>query len=168
MKITNSTPEDISLIFSLYDAGTLLQKKVAQKQWLGFEPSLIEKEINEKRLWKIVEADQLVCVFSIAFNDPAIWKEKDSDPAIYIHRIATHPDYHGNGYVKHIVAWCREYAIQHQKQFIRMDTGSGNDKLNNYYVSCGFNYLGVIATDDSPELPAHYKNGTSSLFEIQL
>lgn len=168
MKITYSTTEDISLIFSLYDAGTLLQKKVAQKQWLGFERSLIEKEISEKRLWKIVEGSQIVCVFSIAFNDPAIWKEKDSDPAIYIHRIATHPDYHGNGYVKHIVAWSREYASENQKQFIRMDTGSGNDKLNNYYVSCGFNYLGVIATDDSPELPAHYKNGTSSLFEIAL
>lgn len=168
MKITYSTTDDISLIFSLYDAGTLLQKKVAQKQWLGFERSLIEKEISEKRLWKIVEGGQIVCVFSIAFNDPAIWKEKDSDPAIYIHRIATHPDYHGNGYVKHIVAWSREYAFENQKQFIRMDTGSGNDKLNNYYISCGFNYLGVIATDDSPELPAHYKNGTSSLFEIAL
>ena len=54
MKITNSTLEDISLIFSLYDAGTRLQKKVAQKQWLGFEQSLIEKEISEKRLWKII------------------------------------------------------------------------------------------------------------------
>lgn len=168
MKIINSTAEDIDIIFSLYDAGTVLQKKVAQKHWLGFDRTLIENEINEKRLWKIVADQQIVCVFSIAFEDPFIWKEKDKDPAIYIHRIATHPDFRGNGYVKNIVDWAKTYAPANGKEFIRMDTGSGNDKLNNYYVSCGFNYLGIIATGDAPELPAHYKNGTSSLFEIQL
>ena len=168
MKIINGTTEDIDIIFSLYDAGTILQKKVAQKHWLGFDRALIENEIHEKRLWKMVADNQIVCVFSIAFEDPFIWKEKDKDPAVYIHRIATHPDFRGNGYVKNIVDWAKTYAPAHGKAFIRMDTGSGNDKLNNYYMSCGFNYLGVIATGDAPELPAHYKNGTSSLFEIQL
>lgn len=168
MEIINSTIEDIDIIFSLYDAGTILQKKVAQKHWQGFDRSLIENEIREKRLWKIIVNQQVVCVFSIAFEDPFIWKVKDKDPSIYIHRIATHPDFRGNGYVKKIVDWSKSYATEHHKQFVRMDTGSGNDKLNNYYVSCGFNYLGVVATGDAPELPAHYRGGTSSLFEIAL
>lgn len=168
MKIINGTTEDIDIIFSLYDAGTILQKKVAQKHWLGFDRTLIENEICEKRLWKIVADNQIVCVFSIAFEDPFIWKEKDKDPAIYIHRIATHPDFRGNGYVKSIVDWAKVYAAENRKEFIRMDTGSGNNKLNDYYVSCGFNYLGIVATGDAPELPAHYKGGTSSLFEIPL
>jgi len=168
MQIINGTPADIGIIFSLYDAGTILQKKVAQKHWLGFDRRLIEEEIQEKRLWKIVAGNQIVCVFSIAFEDPYIWQEKDKDPSIYIHRIATHPDFRGNGYVKNIVEWARTYAANNGKEFIRMDTGSGNDKLNSYYVSCGFNYLGIVATEDTPELPAHYKGGTSSLFEIAL
>jgi len=168
MQIINSTPEDIDVIFSLYEAGTQLQKKIAQKHWEGFDQALVETDIREKRLWKIMEDERIACIFSLTFQDPFIWKEKDKDPAIYIHRIATHPDFRGNGYVKHIVQWAREYAVSIGKNYIRMDTGSGNDKLNNYYVSCGFNYLGVVAPLASDELPAHYKGGTSSLFEIVL
>ncbi|MBO9729382.1 MAG: GNAT family N-acetyltransferase [Chitinophaga sp.] len=168
MEIINSTIEDIDIIFSLYDAGTILQKKAKQTYWQGFKRTLIENEIQEGRLWKIVVDQQIVCVFTITFQDPFIWKEKDKDPSVYIHRIATHPDFRGNGYVKKIVAWSKDYAAEHHKQFVRMDTGSGNDKLNNYYISCGFNYLGVVPTGDAPELPAHYRGGSSSLFEIAL
>ncbi|SEW24455.1 GNAT family N-acetyltransferase [Chitinophaga arvensicola] len=166
--IIHSNPEDIDVIFSLYDAGTELQKIVAKKHWQGFDRELIATDIREKRCWKIMEDDQMACVFSITFQDPFIWKEKDNDPAIYIHRISTHPNFRGKGYVNDIVRWAKEYAAANGKAYIRMDTGSGNDKLNNYYISCGFNYLGVVATVDSEDLPAHYKGGTSSLFEIQL
>lgn len=167
-KIINSNPEDIDIILGLYDAGTALQKQVAEKHWQGFDPEMVATDIREKRCWKIMEEDQIAAVFTLTFQDPFIWKEKDKDPAVYIHRISTHPDFRGNGYVKDIVRWAREYAAGIGKTYIRMDTGSGNEKLNNYYVSCGFDYLGVVATEDSNDLPAHYKGGTSSLFEIQL
>ena len=168
MQIINSAPEDIDIIFSLYEAGTQHQKKVAEKHWKGFDRVLIETDISEQRLFKIVEDDRIACIFSITLQDPFIWKEKDKDPAVYIHRIATHPDFRGKGYVRHIVQWAKEYAVRTGKSYIRMDTGSGNDKLNNYYISCGFNYLGVIAPVATDELPAHYKDGASSLFEIAL
>jgi ribosomal protein S18 acetylase RimI-like enzyme len=168
MTIINSTAEDIDLIFNLYDAGTAYQKTVAKRHWLGFERSLVENEIKEGRQFKIVVDGQIACVFAITFTDPFIWAEKDKDPAIYIHRIATNPSFRGNGYVKHIVEWARKFAKENQKHFIRMDTGSGNDKLNNYYISCGFNYLGTIEHDKASDLPAHYKVGSSSLFEIKL
>lgn len=168
MKIELSTREDIDTIFSLYDEGTRYQKAVAKKHWQGFERALVEREIDEKRQWKIVTDGAVACVFAIAFSDPLIWQEKNSAPAIYLHRIATNPVFYGNGYVKHIIAWAKDYALQHGKSFIRMDTGSGNERLNNYYVSCGFKYLGVTEISDTDDLPDHYKGGTSSLFEISL
>jgi GNAT superfamily N-acetyltransferase len=168
MEIVNSIPADIDLIFRLYDEGTTLQKMIAKKHWKGFERSLIEKEIAENRQWKIMVNGQIACVFAIAFNDPFIWGEKDKDPAIYIHRIATNPSFRGQGYVKHIITWAKQYAIKNSKSFIRMDTGSGNDKLNEYYKKCGFTYLGITRPNDSGNLPEHYKGGTSSLFEISL
>ena len=169
MTITNSGFEDIETIFALYAAGTLYQKNLGKKQWKGFERSLIEKEIIGKRQWKIIIDDEIACVFAIAFSDPILWQERDKDPAIYIHRISTNPSFRGNGFVKHIAEWARQYAIDHEKKFIRMDTGSGNEKLNDYYVSCGFNYLGVVEYEDAGNLPDHYKNGrSSSLFEIKI
>ncbi|HZE83743.1 MAG TPA: GNAT family N-acetyltransferase [Puia sp.] len=166
MEIINSTAEDISSIFRLYDEGTAYQKSVAKKHWQGFDRAVIETEIREGRQWKIMAGDEIACVFAIAFNDPLIWQEKDKDPAIYIHRIATNPLFRGRGYVKHIVAWAKEYARAKGKDFIRMDTGSGNEKLNNYYSSCGFTYLGITEIRDAGNLPAHYKAGSSSLFEL--
>lgn len=168
MKIINSTHDDIATIFKLYDEGTAYQKSVAKKHWKGFEHSLVESEISEGRQWKIIIDGEVACVFAISFNDPHIWQERDKDPAIYIHRIATNPLLRGNSFVKHIVEWARKYAQENGKQFIRMDTGSGNDKLNNYYINCGFTYLGVIHLEATGELPEHYKGGSSSLFEIKV
>lgn len=166
--VIKSTPSDIDEIFRLYEEGTAYQKSVAKKHWKGFERSLVEKEIAEGRQWKILIGEQIACVFAVAFNDPFIWQERDRDPALYIHRIATNPLFRGRGLVKKIVAWAKDFAALHDKKFIRMDTGSGNDKLNDYYVSCGFNYLGVAKYGVTGELPEHYKDGESSLFEIAL
>lgn len=168
MQIETSTAADIDTIFSLYDAGTLYQKKVAEKYWQGFKRSLIEHEVRENRQWKITVDGEIACVFAIAFSDPLIWQEKNNDPALYLHRIATNPLFYGNSYVKHIVTWAKEYARHHEKYFIRMDTGSGNEKLNNYYISCGFTYLGITTLGETNDLPDHYKGGSSSLFEIRL
>ncbi|MGN6419415.1 MAG: hypothetical protein ACTHMC_18090 [Pseudobacter sp.] len=74
--------------------------------------------------------------------------------------------FRGSGFVKTIVEWTKGFAADHGKKFIRMDTGSGNDKLNNYYISCGFNYLGVTGIDPETDLPLHHKMGDYSLFEI--
>ncbi len=69
MQIINAVPQDIETVFKLYDQAVEFQKTVFDKHWQGFERSLIEREISENRLWKIVEADEVVCTFSIAFSD---------------------------------------------------------------------------------------------------
>ncbi|MBB6502175.1 GNAT family N-acetyltransferase [Pedobacter cryoconitis] len=165
--ILRSTPKDIDAIFDLYDQATEYQKKTGGGlYWQGFERSLIQKEMEENRHFKIMVDGQLACTFCIAHQDPLIWKEKDKDPAVYIHRIATNPALRGNSYVKHIVSWATAFARANQRSFVRMDTGSGNEKLNNYYISCGFNYLGVTQLEDTSGLPKHYEHGSFSLFEI--
>lgn len=168
MQIINSTIEDISTIFQLYNQATELQKAIGNNHWMGFERALVEQEIAEGRQWKIVIDGAIACVFMTAFNDPYVWNEKDKDPAVYIHRIATNEAFRGQGLVKAIVAWTKDYARQHQKRFVRIDTGSGNDRLINYYKSCGFVYQGEANLQDAGDLPEHYKQGGMSLLEIDL
>lgn len=168
MKFIQSTRQDIDTIFQLYDYATAYQGEVGILKWQGFERSMVEKTIDDKVQWQIVIDGELACVFTLALNDPLIWEEKDKDPAIYIHRIATNPKFRGKHFVKHIVTWVKQYAIENGKSYVRMDTGSGNERLNNYYVSCGFNYLGVVKLKNTAGLPLHYQNGSFSLFEIKL
>lgn len=166
MEIQNSTSGDLSTIMSLYDSAIAHQKKVFTKHWQPFDPKMVEREILEKRQWKMVIDLQVVCIFAITYNDPAIWKEKDLDPSLYLHRIVTHPDHHGRFFVKDIIAWAREFGRKHGKQFIRMDTFGDNQKLIDYYVSCGFRFLGLTTLGAAEELPSHYRNASLSLFEI--
>ncbi|MGZ3767625.1 MAG: GNAT family N-acetyltransferase [Mucilaginibacter sp.] len=166
MEIVNSTPEDIDTIFELYTEATNYQKAVAITHWKGFERSLVETEIRENRQWKIIEDDRVACVFVITFDDPLIWKEKDKDPAIYIHRIATNPKFRGRSFVRMIAAWAKDYALNNGKTFVRMDTDSNNDKLKDYYTNCGFSYLGVTYIGPTDDLPEHYKGKHFSLFEL--
>jgi RimJ/RimL family protein N-acetyltransferase len=168
MLITTSTPEDIDTIFELYGEAVKFQKTVLSKQWRGFERSLVETEISESRQWKIVENGQVACVFAITFNDALIWKDKDKDPAIYIHRIVTNPKFRGGSYVKEIVKWSLDYAKSIGKKFVRMDTWSDNEKLNDYYVNCGFDYVGLMAMENTQGLPKHYEGISLSLFQIKV
>ena len=168
MLITNSTPEDTDTIFKLYDDAVAFQKIVSNKQWQGFERSLVETEIREGRQWKIVIDGQVACIFAITFNDPLIWKEKDADPAIYIHRIVTNPEFRGGAYVSEIVNWAKGYAKSISKKFIRMDTWGDNEKLKEYYVRSGFSYIGNTLMENTEGLPKHYEGLSLSLFEIEV
>lgn len=168
MKFIQSTQDDMDSIFELYDKATAYQGEVGILKWQGFERSMVEKTIEAGLQWQIVDDDEVACVFTLTLSDPLIWEEKNADPAVYIHRIATNPKFRGQHFVKSIVTWVKQYAVQNGKSYVRMDTGSGNDRLNNYYVSCGFTYLGVVKLKNTEGLPQHYQNGSFSLFEISL
>ncbi|TCN60914.1 GNAT family N-acetyltransferase [Flavobacterium circumlabens] len=168
MEFLKTTKEDIDAVFDIYNEATAYQKTVNIKSWRGFEKSLIEKEIEENRHFIIREEDEIACTFVLTFNDLIIWKEAAADPAVYIHRIATNPKFRGRSYVKKIIEWVKTYAKENGKTYIRLDTHSGNERINKYYTSCGFDYKGISVIEWTAELPEHYKEGSFSLFEIKL
>lgn len=169
MQFVNADLEDIEAIFDLYDKAVEFQKTKSDKHWKGFDTALVENEIREKRLWKIVTGGgSIACIFSVAYSDPLIWGEKSSEPSLYIHRIVTNPLFRGRGFVKIIFAWAKEYGRKLGKKFIRMDTWADNQKLIDYYVESGFTFLGITTPGASKELPVHYEGISLSLFEFSL
>ena len=167
-QIKNSSMNDIDEIFRLYKIATDFQKTKFTVSWPEFERKLIETEITENRQWKIVASDKIICVWATTFNDPQIWEERNNDPSVYIHRIATNPDFRGQNLVREIVKWATIYARENQKQFVRMDTVGNNPGLINYYTKCGFDFLGLLKLKNTKGLPAHYDNATVSLFQISI
>lgn len=167
-QIQNSNINDIDEIFRLYKIATDFQKTKFTVHWPEFDRKLIETEISENRQWKIVADGKISCVWAITFNDPQIWEERDKDPSVYIHRIATNPDFRGQNLVGQIVEWAKIYARENQKQFVRMDTVGDNSGLINYYTKCGFDFLGLLKLKNTAGLPAHYDNATVSLFQMTI
>jgi predicted acetyltransferase len=168
MKIENSTNRDITEIFRLYKAATDFQKTKYIMHWPKFELSLIEKEIEENRQWKITINGQVACIWATTFDDPQIWEEKNIDPAVYIHRIATNPEFRGQNLVSTIIEWAKDHAKENGKRFVRLDTVGENEGLISHYQKFGFNYLGLYNLNNTDQLPAHYHNTPVSLFELQI
>ena len=167
-QIHNSNHSDIDSIFNLYDLATEFQKTKFRVHWPKFERSLVETEIAEKRQWKLIIDHKIACVWASTFNDPQIWEERDVEPSVYIHRIATHPDFRGQNFVKLIVKWSKIYALENNKDFVRLDTIGDNLKLINHYTNSGFDFLGLLKLKNTDGLPKHYHQATVSLFQIEL
>ncbi|SNY94890.1 GNAT family N-acetyltransferase [Flagellimonas pacifica] len=169
MEIKNSTANDIDEIFRLYSLASEYQNsKEGVVVWPTFKRQLVETEIDENRQWKLVIDNQIACVWAIAFSDEQIWEERNADAAIYIHRIATNPDFRGNNFVAIIVGWAKEYAAKLNKDYVRLDTLGNNEKLIKYYVNAGFEFLGMFDLKNTDGLPGHYKEAPANLFEINL
>jgi predicted GNAT family N-acyltransferase len=169
MIIKNSDSNDIPEIFRLYKLATDFQKvKFPSNQWPEFEQALIATEITENRQFKLLIDNQIACIWAITYSDPQIWENSEKDAAIYIHRIATNPEFRGNNCLQKIVDWAKIYANQQNKQFIRMDTCGKNDSLINHYTSCGFSYLGIKKLKNTSELQAHYHDADVCFFELNL
>lgn len=167
MIITNSTTQDINEIFRLYKLATDFQKiKFSGNQWPEFDKTLIAGEIAENRQFKLLMNNEIACIWAIAFSDPQIWKNDDGQSAMYIHRIATNPNFRGNNFVKLIVDWAKKFAIN--KKYIRMDTCGENKKLIQHYKNCGFDFLGIKKLEDATGLPKHYQDADVCYFEIKL
>jgi ribosomal protein S18 acetylase RimI-like enzyme len=169
MKITNSNVNDIPEIFRLYKLATGFQKiKFPGNQWPEFDKELITTEVAENRQFKLLIEGEIACVWAITYSDAQIWPDSENDASIYIHRIATNPEFRGNNFVQKIVDWAKAFAKEQDKKFIRMDTCGRNDRLINHYKSCGFNFLGIKKLKDTSALPSHYHNAEVCFFEIEV
>ncbi|WP_378188429.1 GNAT family N-acetyltransferase [Aquimarina sp. W85] len=110
----------------------------------------------------------MACVWATTFSDEQIWEEKNVDAAIYIHRIATHPNFRGYNFIRTIVAWAKDYAKKNAKNYVRLDTLGDNRKLIAHYANAGFDFLGMQDLKDTSSLPNHYKTAPVCLFELEV
>ncbi len=169
MKIENSNSSDIEEIFRLYKIAADYQTQIkALVIWPSFERELVETEIAEQRQWKLIIDGQVACVWATTFTDEQIWEERNADAAIYIHRIATNPNFRGKNFVAIIVDWAKQHAKDNHKNFVRLDTLGNNTKLIQHYTAAGFAFLGMFGLKNTDGLPAHYHNQPAALFEIKL
>ncbi len=168
MEIFNCVMEDIHEIFRLYAIATNYQKERYNMHWPVFDYKMVEDEIAENHQWKLIIEGEIACIWATTFTDPLIWEERNIDPSVYIHRIATNENYRGKNFVLNIVEWAKKYAVTNDKKFVRLDTTGMNEKLIAHYTKCGFTFLELRNLQNTKGLPAHYHNADVSLFELRV
>ena len=166
MEILKCQLEDLETLFQMYDIAIAYQKTVFEKQWEYFDPEQVTREIEAGLHWKVIIDQKLAAVFLISEADEQLWKEKAIEPAVYLHRIVTHPDFRGRGLMQVIVDWANDYCNTHAKPWIRIDTWGDNQRLIDYYSRFGFQHIDTIDLADLTGYPVHYK-GQLALLEME-
>lgn len=167
-QIEHSAINDLEVILQLYAHAREYQKIKGAVPWPVISSEVIISEINEKRQWKMILNGHVCCVWVTTFTDPHIWREKNNDPSLYIHRIAIDPLFRGKNLVGKVIHWSKKYARDNQKNYIRLDTVGYNKPLIDHYTKNGFSYLGGIHLKANSNLPSHYHDAEVSLFEMNL
>jgi RimJ/RimL family protein N-acetyltransferase len=168
MIIENSKLKDVPKIFDLYKIATDFMKSKKQVHWPIFQKELILNEIDENRQWKLLINDQIACIWATTLNDELIWGNENNEPSLYIHRIATNPQFRGQNLVKQIIIWANEYGKNNNLKYIRMDTVGLNKGLISHYEKLGFEFLGIKKIENTNGLPEHYKKGEVCYFQKEI
>lgn len=165
MDIQNSNLTDCSSIFELYDFATAYMQSKNRVAWPEFDRDLILNEIYQRRQLKLLIDGRMACVWATALSDPLIWGLEEITPSLYLHRIATHPDFRGQGLAQQVVDWADGYCRKNSLRYVRLDTVGLNQGLIALYTKLGFEFLGAQELEETDGLPEHYKQGPVCLFQ---
>ena len=166
--IINTTEKDLDKVFDLFEQAMTLQGKNGYKVWNNIDKDCLKKDIENKLQFKIQGEGEILCLFSVQYNDPFIWRERDKNDAIYLHRIVVNPNFKGQRQFEKILTWASQLALQKNRSYLRMDTWADNPKIIEYYKSFGFRLIETYRTTDAAELPVQNRNLNVVLLELDL
>ena len=166
--IVNTSPNDLEMICWMFEEAIAYQKRNKYKGWESYDKDFLENEISKLLQFKIVEDENILCVFSVCFNDPLIWREKDTGTSIYLHRITVNPNFKGQKQFEKVLNWAIEYAFKNNIDTVRMDTWAENTTIIDYYKSYGFQFLENYKTANTKKLPIQHRNLNVALLEYKV
>lgn len=153
--------KDIESIISLTVACAHHMTENRIYQWNEFYPnvSVFKKDIERKELFVIEHNDMIVgCIVISELMDeeylPVKWLTPNTNN-IYVHRLAIHPSYQGNGYAQKLMTFAEKMAIDNNYTSIRLDTFSQNKRNQKFYELRGYKKLGDIYFPRQSEFPFH-------------
>jgi len=167
-KIFNTTMGDLDTVYWFFERAMELQGKNGYKVWEGIDKVALKKDIDEGLQYKIVKGNDILCIFSIQFNDPFIWRDRDQNDAIYLHRIVVNPNFKGQQQFQKVLKWATQFPQRNNLEFVRMDTWADNKKIIDYYKSFGFEVIENYRTTNAAELPIQNRNLNVALLEMEL
>lgn len=137
--------DEVDIMFSLILARVKWMDEVGIKQWNTtkydevYPLSYYEEKRQNKEAFVLIKqsTNEIVCVGVLKQEDDR-WN--DPAPALYLHNFATKIGERGVG--KIFISLSEKLAKEMGKEFFRLDSAVGNEKLEEYYNALGFSPVG--------------------------
>ncbi len=134
-------------IVELYNEVTLKLLRKGIHQWdYPWRVDCVKDAIQKREVYKAELDGSIVGAFWIgeANNFSGLLVEKGS---LYLSKIAILPHFQGHGIGREIVSFARSFA-NNTGTAMYLDCWAGNDKLRQFYLECGLEYLGDLPEED--------------------
>ena len=125
---------------------------ISQKifQWDESYPSLeaFENDLKLNNLYVLLSDEEIIgCLVITSVIDKEYilikWLTPNNNN-LYIHRLAVHPNFQGEGYAQRLMDFAEDFAIKNNYSSIRLDTFSKNKKNQKFYELRGYKRLGNV------------------------
>ncbi len=156
-KATNSQLDEI-LNLTKACAKHMISKGIYQ--WNEHYPSrsAFEEDLKRDELYTYTQLDAIAGTIVISdlkddIYEPVTWLTPADARCIYIHRLAVHPDFQGQGIAQQMMNYAEEFARKNGFVSVRLDTFSQNSRNNQFYQKRGYQKLEEIYVPKQSEHP---------------
>ncbi|MEO7456454.1 MAG: GNAT family N-acetyltransferase [Gemmatimonadaceae bacterium] len=150
---------------SAYAHAQVIQRQQGAIVWPDFTEASIHADIDARCLYRVMDGDALVGVFSIAYDDAAIWGDRERGAHLYLHRIARAQGSQRGGLVASALTWARAHCRALERECLRLDTWASNATLIAFYEGQGFRVVDRRRFGVDPRLPSNYHGNEFALLE---
>ena len=130
-------------------------------QWNAHYPSLkkLQNDIEKEELYVLEEENMIIAIIVLTPNMDEVYRNIDwlskTSNNLYVHRLATHPEFWGKGYARRMMDFAEEFAKNKNFTSIRLDTFSKNIRNQKFYEARGYTKLGDVYFPHKNEYPFH-------------
>ncbi|PTX17456.1 L-amino acid N-acyltransferase YncA [Halanaerobium congolense] len=165
MEFRQAEMKDIPQIMEIIQAAQQYLKEEGIDQWQNNypNPESLKADIINKNSYLIEDKDKIIATAAVIFGDDPTYsyieggKWLSSGNYGVIHRAAVAENYKGQGIVSEIFAQTYKLAAAKGITSIRIDTHSENKAMQRVIKKEGFQYCGIIYTEDNSKRFAYEK-----------
>lgn len=165
MRIAVARVHDLKAVRAAYGAARATQRGQGSVQWPPFSDESIVAQAKLGQLQRVIDGHTLVGVFTVAYEDSAIWGERERGAHVYLHRIARAAGHLGRGLIVPVLDWGRAHCRDLKREGLRMYAWASNERLIDFYERHGFRVVERRRLGNDPRLAPHYHGNEFALLE---
>lgn len=159
--IRKAGPKDLNEIKNLTEACAEALQKQNIFQWNENYPSRkkLKNDIQRGELFVYEIENRIIVIMVLTPKMDVVYQYINwlTEPGnnLYVHRLATHPNYWGKGYARKMMDYAEEFAKNKKFISVRLDTFSKNLRNQKFYENRGYTKLGDVYFPHKNEAPFH-------------
>lgn len=143
-----ASPADLAEVMTLLDERIRWLRGRGSDQWntgRDFEAKIVNS-IDRRDTWLLRDDDAFIGTLTLTSEgDPDFWTpEEQSDPALYLGKMASAVRRRGEGLGRLMLLWARDWAARSGFDSLRWDVWRTNDRLQRYYRSIGGRHIRTV------------------------